>query len=100
MNITNTTDILIVTTAVFIGFTIYLVPALVGAKNKNAKGVFLVNLFLGWMLIGWVIALYMAITGEKAGHKYTCSKCNLKSELQSEVTIYVCPNCKHENHIK
>lgn len=40
----------------------YLLPwAIAATRNKsNQGGIFLVNFFLGWSLIGWVIALVMA----------------------------------------
>ncbi|MGH9196652.1 MAG: superinfection immunity protein, partial [Acidimicrobiia bacterium] len=41
---------------------LYLIPSLVAAIRKvpNAGSVFVINLFLGWTLIGWVVALAMA----------------------------------------
>lgn len=44
----------------------YFLPTFVArdreARNKNA--VFVINFFLGWLLIPWVIALAMAAAGE------------------------------------
>ena len=44
-----------------IGF--YFMPAIVAAvrHTHNASGILLLNIFLGWTLIGWVVALLMAI---------------------------------------
>lgn len=41
---------------------IYFLPAELAASNKhrNALAVFLLNLFLGWTFIGWVVALVWA----------------------------------------
>lgn len=41
---------------------IYLIPTFVAATRKvpNAGSVFVINLLLGWTLIGWVVALAMA----------------------------------------
>jgi uncharacterized membrane protein len=44
---------------------IYFLPSIIGGKKKNANAIFLLNLFLGWTLIGWVIALVWAATYEK-----------------------------------
>ena len=44
---------------------VYFIPAYVGRKNRNANAIFLLNLFLGWTLIGWVVALVWATYKEK-----------------------------------
>jgi len=42
---------------------IYLIPTIVGkARNvPNIGSVFVINFFLGWSLIGWAVALAMAV---------------------------------------
>jgi len=42
---------------------IYFLPAIVAClnKKKNAAGIFVLNLFLGWTGIGWIIALIWAV---------------------------------------
>ena len=44
----------------------YFLPAIVagGRGAKNACGILLLNLFLGWMGLGWVIALIWAVCAE------------------------------------
>jgi hypothetical protein len=44
-----------------IGF--YFMPAIIAAvrHTHNSTGILLLNIFLGWTLIGWVVALLMAI---------------------------------------
>jgi Superinfection immunity protein len=46
-----------------IGVAVYFLPSLVAAARQthNATGIFLLNLFLGWTGIGWIIALLLAI---------------------------------------
>ena len=39
---------------------IYFLPALIGNGKRNANAIAVLNLFLGWTLIGWVIALTWA----------------------------------------
>jgi hypothetical protein len=41
---------------------LYLLPGIAAilAKKKRASGIFILNLFLGWTLIGWVAALIWA----------------------------------------
>lgn len=43
---------------------LYFLPAIIAAARQthNATAILLLNLFLGWTIIGWVIALVMAIT--------------------------------------
>jgi hypothetical protein len=42
---------------------VYFLPALVAQSRKSAAlgSIFVVNLFLGWTLIGWVVALAWAL---------------------------------------
>lgn len=41
---------------------VYFIPAIAGKDKKNATSIFLLNLFLGWTFIGWVVALVWATT--------------------------------------
>lgn len=45
----------------------YLLPTgiAVGRKRSNAGSIFVVNLFLGWTLIGWVVSLAWAVATDK-----------------------------------
>jgi len=45
------------------GFVLYFLPAIVGfARSKrDAVSILVLNLFLGWTAIGWVIALIWAL---------------------------------------
>ena len=56
---------LFVFVAVVGGFALYWLPTIVGWNKKNATGIFLLNLFLGWALIPWVIALVWACSGQR-----------------------------------
>jgi len=46
------------------GFLVYFAPTIVAlARHKrNTPSIFLLNLFLGWTLVGWIIALVWAST--------------------------------------
>jgi hypothetical protein len=48
--------------AVFAVIVAYLAPSLIAAVRNTRHGgsVIVVNLFLGWTVIGWVVALAMA----------------------------------------
>lgn len=47
---------------VMIGLIIYFIPAIVADSNKkrNKTAIFVLNLLLGWTLVGWAIALTWA----------------------------------------
>jgi hypothetical protein len=43
---------------------LYFLPAIIGREKRDAAGIFLLNLFLGWTVVGWVIALIWACAAE------------------------------------
>lgn len=51
-----------------VGLAIYFIPAIIGFKKNqpNKVSILLLNLFLGWSLIGWVIALVWATKNDTA----------------------------------
>jgi uncharacterized membrane protein YccC len=48
---------------------LYLLPAIVGSNKKDFEGILILNIFLGWTFIGWVIALIWAVSSEKNGNQ-------------------------------
>lgn len=50
-------------TGILVGVTFfYFFPWIIAlCQRRNATAVFVMNLFLGWTLIGWVVALVMAV---------------------------------------
>jgi hypothetical protein len=46
---------------------LYFIPSIIGGDRKKIAGIFILNLFLGWTLIGWVGALIWAVTDDKRG---------------------------------
>jgi len=49
--------------ASLIGVGLYFLPTLIAVARQthNTVGIFLLNLFLGWTGIGWIIALIIAL---------------------------------------
>jgi hypothetical protein len=50
--------------SIIVGLFIYFVPTIIGLRKRNAVAIFVLNLFLGWTFIGWVVALVWAFTVE------------------------------------
>ena len=51
---------------IFLGVAIiYFVPSIAGWKTKGANGIIVLNLFLGWTVIGWIAALIWAVQSPK-----------------------------------
>jgi hypothetical protein len=48
-----------------IAFIIYFLPSVVAEKRKHAStgGIVILNLLLGWTVLGWIIALVWACSG-------------------------------------
>ena len=44
---------------------LYLLPAILGWRTPNRVGIVAVNLFAGWTVAGWVVALVWALTKRK-----------------------------------
>jgi hypothetical protein len=59
--------VMLLATLVFVG-GIYFLPAIVAKKKRCYNSVLVVNFFLGWTLIGWVVALAWATYPEKEEH--------------------------------
>jgi len=39
---------------------LYFLPAIIGRNKTDGTGIFLLNLLLGWTLVGWVVAFLWA----------------------------------------
>ncbi len=50
-------------TIIIFAIVFYLLPSLIAyfRKHKNLVAVFMLNLFLGWTLVGWVVSLVWAV---------------------------------------
>ena len=47
-----------------LGLVFYFLPSYVGRKKRNASAIVILNVFLGWTFLGWVVALIWATTKE------------------------------------
>lgn len=43
---------------------IYLIPTLLAAyfRKRNTNAIFILNIFLGWTILGWIMALVWSFT--------------------------------------
>jgi predicted RNA-binding Zn-ribbon protein involved in translation (DUF1610 family) len=84
------------------GILLYFLPTILGHKKQHATGIILLNIFLGWTLLGWLGALIWAVSSPETiyGWKYVCNKCGYVKILDQEVTLFVCPQCRHETAIE
>ena len=83
---------------------IYFIPAFIGHNKKQSNGIILLNLLLGWTILGWIGALIWASIAENTNTEkryiYRCKKCNYKTTYNQKLNLFVCPNCKTETHYK
>lgn len=77
---------------------LYFLPTIIGRKKSNFTSIFLVNLLLGWSLIGWIVAIVMATSKDPSSNAlsansktvvYTCKYCKFVSKTNSDF----CPAC-------
>ena len=50
----------------FLAAAVYFLPSWIGTKKRNSTSIFLLNLLLGWSVVGWVVALVWATTKEES----------------------------------
>jgi len=62
---------------------LYFLPTIIGHNKRDVLGILIVNLLFGWTVIGWIIAMVWACSGEPQprvfmlagqapGHYYCC----------------------------
>lgn len=42
----------------------YFMPSIIGRNKRNSLSIFLLNLFLGWTFIGWIVAIIWACSSD------------------------------------
>ena len=65
---------------------LYFLPTIIGWDKKNVNAICVLNLFLGWTFIGWIIALIWACCNDKEPpqvyiEKEKTTESNIYSEL-------------------
>jgi hypothetical protein len=60
-----------------LGIFLYFLPTIVGRHKANATAIFMLNLFLGWTFLGWVLALIWACTQDSAMEQLARERMNM-----------------------
>jgi len=62
---------------------VYFIPTFVAFSRKEANtgAIFILNLFLGWSLIGWVVALVWALSNNETNKQVTVNSQNNYSNI-------------------
>ena len=55
---------------VLIGGALYILPTIIASnvKHHNAAAIFILNLLLGWTVLGWIAALIWSLTRPPPSH--------------------------------
>jgi len=48
-----------------VAIVIYFLPSIVAWKTKGFNGIAVLNIFLGWTILGWIAALIWAVQSPK-----------------------------------
>jgi hypothetical protein len=90
-------EVVIVVVAIIVGLFVYFIPTIVAGGKKQSTQVFVVNLFFGWSLIGWVIALVWALQSDENPRVATAGVV-AESTATATGAVIVCPRCKAKNN--
>lgn len=107
--------LLLIILAVIVSIPLYFLPALVAVHrgHSNILAIFLINLFLGWLLVGWVAALVWAVvqTDDRRydGRRYRQSDDSNPFDYPAPqpapvypvpvMMIYSCPHCRRPANV-
>lgn len=80
---------------ILISIPLYFLPSIVGFKKKNHLSILLLNIFLGWSIIGWIVALVWATAAEESVEDGQLKKCpNCAEEVKIDARI--CRFCRYD----
>lgn len=74
-----------------LGVCFYFLPSIVASQRSHpsAAGIAVLNLFLGWTLVGWVVALVWAVSSGSSAPKPT-------PEAEYFGDLRTCPECAEQ----
>jgi hypothetical protein len=65
---------------------VYFLPSIIARVNGVRSSIYLINLFLGWTVLGWLIALSLALS---EAYERQCPKCAAFVDRRATA----CPYC-------
>lgn len=72
---------------------LYFLPSIIGRDKRNFAAIFILNLLLGWTVIGWIVALIWALTVDSpvmgTPAQPSCSRC--RTPIRADQSF--CPGC-------
>jgi hypothetical protein len=54
-------DVVLIIVALAGAAAVYLLPSIIGRHRRNAAAIIRLNLFLGWTVVGWFVAMFWTI---------------------------------------
>jgi hypothetical protein len=71
---------------IVVSLFLYFLPTVIGWRKRNATAIFVLNFFLGWTFVGWIVALVWACTQDSRptvinNHVSTATPRNLNEQL-------------------
>lgn len=81
------------------GAAIYFIPTMIAVfrGHKNQTAILVLNIFLGWALVGWVVALVWAVLSdqeERRRRTYSRNEPTPFDQAPPPATfVYACPHC-------
>ncbi|OOQ61129.1 superinfection immunity protein [Mucilaginibacter pedocola] len=57
-------ELILILVVLLLTFPLYFLPSILGRKKHNSTSIFLLNLFLGWTAVGWIVALIWALSND------------------------------------
>jgi len=80
---------------IIIALAIYFLPSIIGYNHRNANSICLLNLLLGWTVLGWIVAMIWAVSQDK--HTFTIqnnsnpipSKTPIKSSFENSLRVFL-----------
>lgn len=69
---------------ILLAFILYFLPTIIAANRKksNTGAIFVLNLFLGWTMVGWIISLVWALSSD--GFRTPTVVVNNNSQVRSQ----------------